>query len=343
MLRRRALTKGVFGEMSTEIPPAGRDSAAAAKLQILATEHWSLLATRSLTYTESLGRVNIFLAILSGAVIALALVAQADRFGPTFISIAIFVLLVVLFTGVATIARLMHLNRDDFRWVVGMNRLRHGYLELHPELEAAFHRQPVRRPARRVADTRHRPRRRSTGRLGTARVSNAAGDAVGDRGRCRRRHRGSDRACRRRATAWRRAVGGSGVPRRRGVDGALGPTVLHPSRPEPRATLPVSKCIGARLAFFLRDPFLPWTHELGRRTPLRLLLPGTTTVSRIGHVLVTLAPLSRTARDSSLGIQARGLLSPSQRPLRWCFAASPRAFSSRLRHLSPPRVRHDRG
>ena len=138
MLRRRALTKGVFGEMSTEIPPAGRDSAAAAKLQILATEHWSLLATRSLTYTESLGRVNIFLAILSGAVIALALVAQADRFGPTFISIAIFVLLVVLFTGVATIARLMHLNRDDFRWVVGMNRLRHGYLELHPELEAHF-------------------------------------------------------------------------------------------------------------------------------------------------------------------------------------------------------------
>jgi hypothetical protein len=42
----------------------------------LATEHWSLLATRSLTYTEALNRVTIFLAILSGAVIALALVAQ---------------------------------------------------------------------------------------------------------------------------------------------------------------------------------------------------------------------------------------------------------------------------
>ena len=40
-----------------------------------------MLATRSLTYTELLARVNIFLAILSGAVIALALVAQADRFG----------------------------------------------------------------------------------------------------------------------------------------------------------------------------------------------------------------------------------------------------------------------
>jgi hypothetical protein len=124
--------------MSTEMPPAGRDPAAAAKLQILATEHWSLLATRSLTYTESLGRVNMFLAILSGAVIALALVAQADRFGSTFITVAILMLSVVLFSGVATVARLMALNRDDYRWVIGMNRLRHAYLALHPELEPNF-------------------------------------------------------------------------------------------------------------------------------------------------------------------------------------------------------------
>jgi hypothetical protein len=124
--------------MSTEMPPAGRDPAASTKLQILATEHWSLLATRSLTYTESLGRVNIFLAVLSGAVIALALVAQADRFGATFIAVAIFMLSVVLFTGIATVGRLMMLNRDDHRWVVGMNRLRNAYLEMHPELEPHF-------------------------------------------------------------------------------------------------------------------------------------------------------------------------------------------------------------
>jgi len=124
--------------MSTEIPPAGRDPLAAGKLQILATEHWSLLATRSLTYTESLGRVNMFLGILSGAVIALALVAQADRFGTTFIAVAIFMLAVVFFVGVATVRRLLMLNIDDYRWVVGMNRLRHAYLEMHPELEPNF-------------------------------------------------------------------------------------------------------------------------------------------------------------------------------------------------------------
>jgi hypothetical protein len=123
--------------MSSDLAAMARESMAA-ELQILATEHWSLLATRSLTFTESLGRVNVFLAILSGAVIALALVAQADHFGPTFISIALLTLLVVLFAGIATIARLMQLNRDDYRWVVGMNRLRHGYLELRPDLEPNF-------------------------------------------------------------------------------------------------------------------------------------------------------------------------------------------------------------
>lgn len=121
--------------MSTEMPPTRRDSEV---IQILATEHWSLLATRALTYQESLGRVNMFLAILSGAVIALALIAQADHFGSTFISVAIFMLAVVFFTGVATVRRLLMLNRDDYIWVVAMNRLRHGYLELHPELEPNF-------------------------------------------------------------------------------------------------------------------------------------------------------------------------------------------------------------
>jgi hypothetical protein len=111
------------GERAT----VGERAGAATRLQILATEHWSLLATRSLTYTEALNRVTIFLAILSGAVIALALVAQADHFGTAFSAIAIFLLSVVVFTGITTISRLNALNRDDYRWVVGMNRLRNAF------------------------------------------------------------------------------------------------------------------------------------------------------------------------------------------------------------------------
>lgn len=122
--------------MSTEhTPPPRLDSEA---IQILATEHWSLLATRALTYQESLGRVNMFLAILSGAVIALALIAQADHFGSAFISIAIFLLTVVGVVGFFTVSRLISLNRDDFHWVMAMNRLRNAYLTVHPELEQYF-------------------------------------------------------------------------------------------------------------------------------------------------------------------------------------------------------------
>ena len=124
--------------MSTDVAPALRESSAATRLQILATEHWSLLATGSLTYNEALSRVTIFLAILSGAMIALALVAQADGFGPTAISIAIPVLCVVLLTGVVTVGRLIRLNSDDYRWVIGMNRILHAYIEMHRELAAHF-------------------------------------------------------------------------------------------------------------------------------------------------------------------------------------------------------------
>src|SRR5207253_2876471 len=61
-----------------------------------------------------------------------------DHFGRTFISIAIPVLLIVLYAGIATITRLTALNRADYRWVIGMNRLRNAYLEIHPELAPHF-------------------------------------------------------------------------------------------------------------------------------------------------------------------------------------------------------------
>jgi len=112
----------VAGEMASENPtPAERpipaEPARGARLQILATEHWSLLATRSLTYTESFSRVGMFLSVLSGSVIALALIAQAGRVGTTFFVAAILLLSVVVFLGVTTVVRLEALNRDDARWV----------------------------------------------------------------------------------------------------------------------------------------------------------------------------------------------------------------------------------
>jgi hypothetical protein len=112
--------------------------ASSGRLQVLATEHWSLLATRSLTYMESFSRVSMFLSVLTGAVVALALFAQVDHFHETFLMAAILILSVVVFVGLATIGRIMALNRENVRWVAGMNRLRDAYLEMYPDLEPYF-------------------------------------------------------------------------------------------------------------------------------------------------------------------------------------------------------------
>jgi hypothetical protein len=95
-------------------------------LQILTTEHWSLLSARSLGYTEAMNRASMFIAALSGAVVALALVAQATDFGTGFHAFALVLLPVVWFLGLATIVRLGQVNREDAVWVQGMNRIRHA-------------------------------------------------------------------------------------------------------------------------------------------------------------------------------------------------------------------------
>jgi hypothetical protein len=107
-------------------------------IQILTAEHWSLLASRSLVYTEAMSRTSIFVAALTGAVVALALVAQADDFGDGFVAFALVLLPVIYFLGFVTIVRLAQVNLENARWVQGMNRIRNAYLQLSPELEPYF-------------------------------------------------------------------------------------------------------------------------------------------------------------------------------------------------------------
>jgi hypothetical protein len=104
------------------------------RLQILTTEHWSLLSTRALSWNEAFSRANMFLAVLSGAVLALALVAQARGFDEGFTTFALLILPVVLFVGIATFMRLVAINHEDVGWVIGMNLLRHAYLAGAPDL-----------------------------------------------------------------------------------------------------------------------------------------------------------------------------------------------------------------
>ena len=90
------------------------DVSEAVRVQILATEHWSPLAARNITYGAIYSR-------------------------PTgFTAFALLVLPVALFAGVATYIRLIEARIDDFWLLSGMNRLRHAYLEISPGLEPYF-------------------------------------------------------------------------------------------------------------------------------------------------------------------------------------------------------------
>ncbi|MBA2633055.1 MAG: hypothetical protein H0U86_08670 [Chloroflexi bacterium] len=129
-----APTPGLVG---TDVAGAGGVSAAM-RLQILSTEHWSLLASRSLAWNESFSRAGMFLSTLSGAIVALALVAQASDFGEGFRLFGLVILPVVLLVGIGTVLRMGISNNHDALCVVGMNRIRAGYLELAPDLDRFF-------------------------------------------------------------------------------------------------------------------------------------------------------------------------------------------------------------
>jgi hypothetical protein len=110
----------------------------ALQLQVLSTEHWSLLASRSLAWNESFARAGMFLSALSGAIVALALVAQATSFGDGFRIFALVILPVVLFIGFTTLLRLGLANYHDALCVLGMNRIRAAYFERVPEVRRYF-------------------------------------------------------------------------------------------------------------------------------------------------------------------------------------------------------------
>lgn len=108
-----------------ELPPAVR-------LQILTAEQSSLAATRALAWNESFSRAAMYLSTLSGAMVALALVAQGSA--STAQQFALVILPIVLFVGVATFIRLGAANTNEANCVIGMNRIRAGYLEIAPDM-----------------------------------------------------------------------------------------------------------------------------------------------------------------------------------------------------------------
>jgi hypothetical protein len=107
-------------------------------IQMLSTEHWSLLSARSLAYNEAFTRGGMFLTFLSMSFVALALVASAMSFSDQFLGIAAIVLGFDLVIGLGTYGRVIAANNDDYRALYGMARIRHGYTEIAPILAPYF-------------------------------------------------------------------------------------------------------------------------------------------------------------------------------------------------------------
>lgn len=108
---------------------------AAVRVQILATEHWSLLASRGLTWSEVMSRITVHLTVLSAALVVLALVTQATGFGTAFHVLSIGLTSAVLILGTLTAVRVHNASVDDEAMIVGMNRLRAAYVEMDPTIE----------------------------------------------------------------------------------------------------------------------------------------------------------------------------------------------------------------
>ena len=98
--------------MSDQAATDGADPRSAA-VTFATTEHFVLQGARSATIAESNGRTNMFLAAVSGGLVALGLVATASSLGSAFYGFALVLLPTLAFVGFVTFERTLAGNGGD--------------------------------------------------------------------------------------------------------------------------------------------------------------------------------------------------------------------------------------
>lgn len=110
--------------------PIGQSVPSSALMSALTTEHYTLQSARTATIVEANGRSSLFLSAVSGALVALALVAQLDRLGATFLLFAFTVLPALLMLGGMSYARLADLAVHDAYYAQAIGRIRSFYFDV---------------------------------------------------------------------------------------------------------------------------------------------------------------------------------------------------------------------
>jgi hypothetical protein len=103
-------------------------------LQFLTTEHFVLQSARATSVADANGRANVFLASVSGGVVALAFIGQASGVGGAFYLFAMVLLPSLFFLGLVTFKRALQTAMEDVLHARGMNRIRHYFAEVAPEM-----------------------------------------------------------------------------------------------------------------------------------------------------------------------------------------------------------------
>jgi len=118
----------------SDVPPGDRLLAR----DVLVTEYGVLMSALTTAWSASLTRTSLFLGVLSAAGVAFGFASQGGVDRPTFIRLALLVLLLVLFLGVATFTRLVQFQRESMVYITGMNRIRHFFQETAPASRPYF-------------------------------------------------------------------------------------------------------------------------------------------------------------------------------------------------------------
>lgn len=106
-----------------------------AAVSFVTTEHFALQGARSATIAESTGRASIFLASVSGGLIALGFMAQASHLGAAFFVFGVVLLPSLAFLGLTTFLRVWQTGVEDAEYAHRIAILRGFYFETAPEVE----------------------------------------------------------------------------------------------------------------------------------------------------------------------------------------------------------------
>jgi len=107
-------------------------------LQFMTTEHFTLQTARSATIAEANGRCALFMGSVSSAVVAVAFIGQASGLSEGFFLFVLVLFPSLLFLGIFTFKRVLQTAVEDIVYARGINRIRHYYIEVAPEVRRYF-------------------------------------------------------------------------------------------------------------------------------------------------------------------------------------------------------------